>query len=241
MIGAPMLLSLFAFPAPLATTTAFVVGGAAGVLLTRLSRSQRAQDRLPTVGADGPMALSSHTAESLRLPSAHWINGAAVARDSRNGRLPLPQRVTEPAPANGPSLALVNVFVDRLAELPTREWLEVGRNRIADSVNAPERAAAIEVLDVTICAHGLEVAAWYARDAVETSAFLATNRTPRWTTTERRIVAAAHEAAETAALALLAHHLLGPEQLATLLAPFERAVSGSEIIPRLTEHRDLGR
>lgn len=239
IIGATMFLSLFAFPAPLATATAFVVGGAAGVLWTRFSRSQRAQHGLPLVGANAPMTFSSHTAESLRLPSAPWLNGTAAARDARSARLPLPQRVTEPAAADGPSLALVNLFVDRLAELPTHEWLEVGRNWIADGARPPQRAAAIEMLDATICAHGLEVAAWYARDAVETSAFLATQRTPRWAATERRIFAAAHGAAEKAALAVLAHDLLAPEQLATLLAPFERALSSSGIIPRLTKRRDF--
>ena len=88
----------------------------------------------------------------------------------------MPRCVTALTPTDEPALALVNVFADRLVTLPYREWPEtVGNSQIAGAARASQRATAFAILDATLGTQGLGIAAWYARDAVETSAFLATN------------------------------------------------------------------
>ena len=154
----------------------------------------------------------------------------------RTGRLPLPQCVTALTPTDEPALALVNVFADRLVTLPYREWLDVGNSQIAGTATASQRATAFAILDATLGTQGLGIAAWYARDAVETSAFLATNGVPRCTAGDRRVIAAAHGAAEVAALALLARDALAPADFATLFAPFEHVISSDEVT-RLASRR----
>src|SRR5205807_1005891 len=92
----------------------------------------------------------------------------ALAKSARTGRLLLPQRVTELTPVDEPALALIDVFVDRLAATPAQEWLDIGRGQIADGEMATKRATAFAILEATVGAHGLGLAAWYARDALET-------------------------------------------------------------------------
>jgi hypothetical protein len=99
---------------------------------------------------------------------------------------------------------------------------------------------ALALLEATIATHGLGIAAWYARDAVATSALLATSGVPRRTASERRAIAAARGAAEVAALALLARDTLPPTDLATLCAPFEHVLSSDEAI-RLAGSRHCDR
>jgi len=79
------------------------------------------------------------------------------------------------------------------------------------------------MLGATINGRGLAVAAWYACDAIETSAFYA-SRAKRWTPSDRRAFAAAYAAAEDAALALLARQFVPAADCATLVAPFARLV-----------------
>ena len=235
-----MFVHLFAIPAPLTTATAFLVGGAAGVLLTRLARSQRGNSSLSLIDTVAPAAAPARIAASTRGASPQTPQNGAVARVERLARLPLPQRDMDDAPGDSGALALVDAFVDRLAQLPAREWIEVGRNELADAGTADRRTTACAMLEATIGAQGLGVAAWYARDAVETAAFLATDGARKWTTADRRAFAAAHHAAEKAAAALLTHALLSPADLATLLAPFERLVPRDDV-SRLTTSRELDR
>lgn len=148
----------------------------------------------------------------------------------RTGRLPLPQRVTDLTPADEPGSAHVNAFVDRLVELPIGEWLAIGRRQIDAATAAMQHATAFAILEATIGVRGLGVAAWYVYDAVETSAFLATNSVSQWTAGERRVFSAAHAAAEDAALALLARDKLAPEDFATLVAPFEHLLPSDSVL-----------
>jgi hypothetical protein len=110
-------------------------------------------------------------------------------------------------------------FAERLADLPT--W---GHSRsairFARSVVETPRATASAVLGATINDRGLAVAAWYACDAIETSAFYA-SRARCWTPSDRRAFAAARAAAEDAVLALLARQFVPAADCATLVAPFE--------------------
>jgi len=123
------------------------------------------------------------------------------------------------------SLAVVNAFADRLTKLPVQAWLEVGRRETTDPARISQRTIALAALDAAIASHGLGVAAWYARDTVETSACLAGCDAPCRTTRERRLMAAAHRAADAAALALLARDVLAPTDFETLCAPFEQVVT----------------
>jgi hypothetical protein len=147
--------------------------------------------------------------------------GPAITRRPRTGRLPLPRQVTDLTPADEPSLGAVNEFADRLAELPVGAWLDVGRSMLAGSPSTTRRATPFAILEATINDRGLAVAAWYVRDAIETSAYYATCSVPRWTSMERRVFAAAHAAAEEAALALLAREYLSRADFDALYSPFE--------------------
>ena len=95
-----------------------------------------------------------------------------------------------------------------------------GAALLRDRASCARRAAASALLDATINGRGLAVAAWYACDAIETSAFYVSSAR-RWTPSDRRALAAAYAAAEDAALALLAAPFVSAADCATLVAPFE--------------------
>jgi hypothetical protein len=125
-------------------------------------------------------------------------------------------------------LEAVHAFAERLATLPYQRWLEIGRTLPADASERSPRAATPAALEAAIAAQGLAFAAWLARDAVETAAFLATDVAWRCSARERRVIARTRRAAEAAALALLVRDALPPPDFATLLAPFEHALPGGE-------------
>ena len=143
-----------------------------------------------------------------------------LLRRIRTGRLPLPRQVAELTPDDQPSLAAVNAFADRLAELPVLAWLTVGRTLVDDPSTYALRETPYAILEATINNRGLAVAAWYARDAIETSAYYASRSILKWTSKERRAFAAAHAVAEDAALAFLAQEHLSAEDFAALCGPF---------------------
>ena len=131
-------------------------------------------------------------------------------------------------------------FVDRLAELPAAEWVAIGRAVASDHGLLPVRQRAWTAIDDAITDQGLGVIAWYLREAVDTAAFLASRGVSRWPRDGRRMFAAAHSVAETAALALLACADLDPEALHVVCAPLsslfgdlfpgeQRAFSGSTV------------
>ncbi len=170
------------------------------------------------------MSLSSTIPVSLRLLASFVVGGAfgsrVVQKRMRVGRLPLPQQVTDLTPEDEPALADVNTYVDRLAELPLDQWLAIGRSVIERGSSAEPEATAFVILEATLADQGLDIAAWYARDAVETSAFFVARSAAGWTKHDRRVFAAAHAAAETAALALLARDKLSGTDLSLLIGPF---------------------
>ena len=73
------------------------------------------------------MSVSAASPVSLRQLASFVASGAfgshGVPKRMRVGRLPLPQRVTDLTPEDEPALADVNIYVDRLAELPLDSWL----------------------------------------------------------------------------------------------------------------------
>jgi hypothetical protein len=119
-----------------------------------------------------------------------------------------------------PSAGDVTAFVDRLAELALKDWLELG----ADIATAPAQSAARDDachgLQLAVSDHGLQLAAWYVCDAVQTAAFLASHKARRWSRRDRLLFAAARRAAESAALALLTYPYLTPEHFTTLYEAF---------------------
>ena len=224
-----MLLFSLVLPLPLNTAVAFIAGSAAGVALARVAQSHPAAPMLSMVDDDLDATTAVQSIDDLAPWSpAPELESAPRAPRARTGRLPLPECVTSLTPSDEPTLAIVNVFVDRLAALPLEEWLDIGRNELADPEGVSRRATAFAILEATIGTHGLGIAAWYARDAVETSVCLASSGVPEWAARDHRAMAAAHGAAEAAALALLASDALASTDLAALLAPFEHVLSRDE-------------
>ena len=218
-------------PLSLDTALAFLAGGAAGIVMARSAQWHRVVPALSLVDADADATPESPQASVDRMLSsdAAVLEPPALTTRTRTGRLPLPQCVTSLTPTDEPALALVDVFVDRLAALPYEEWLDVGRAHTADRASATMHATMFALLEATIASQGLGIAAWYARDAVETSVFLAANGALQCSDGERRVIARAHGAAECAALALLARGALAPTDFTTLFAPFAHLMSSDEM------------
>ena len=113
-----------------------------------------------------------------------------------------------------------SAFLDRLADLPLTTWLATGRALADDREGLNVRQSAWEMLDAAIASHGLGLAAWSMRDAVETIAFLKTRELCEWSPAERRYFACAQGAAEAATLAVLARDHLSDHDFQALVASF---------------------
>jgi hypothetical protein len=100
------------------------------------------------------------------------------------------------------------------------EWLDVGRSVLAGGDDLASRAPARTRLLTTIAAHDLGLAAWHARDAVETLAFLAGPSAHCLSLSDRALLGAARRAAEDGAMAELARDHLSASDHDVLLAPF---------------------
>lgn len=118
----------------------------------------------------------------------------------------------------------VNAFIDRLGELPLGEWIAIGRGVIAKAMETGRPETALAIVDATLATEGLSVMAWYARDAVETSAFVASRSDRRWTSAERKAFTAAQTAAVHAAYAILVRQHVPAADFAAVIAPFSSAI-----------------
>ena len=157
----------------------------------------------------------------MKLISA--FRNSPFARKRIVGRLPLPRGAASlngAASARLSSLKAVDTLVDRLCDLPLAAWLVIGHAVIADRVGASARAVAFARLETAIASRGLQIAAWHVRDAVDTAAFTAASGITHWTRANHRAFAAAHAAAEDAALALLVGDALSAPDRRVLAAPF---------------------
>src|SRR5438309_332414 len=123
-----MFLSFLVVAPPFGTAVAFLAGGAAGIFWTRVARAHQGASTLALIEWD-------HATETEDAPAlgdaTQWSSAAELESPEppprvRTGRLPLPQCVTALTPTDEPALALVDIFVDHLAELPCDEWLAVG-------------------------------------------------------------------------------------------------------------------
>lgn len=204
------------FSLSVAKLTGFLSSGLVGAVIGRFGRRSGGT----TSGRQNPSVREQSDEMRSRATDTVPMSPALLQR-MRAGRLPLPPRVADLTPDDEPSLAEVNAFADHLAELPVSVWLDVGRTLVDDFSIYARRATPFAILEATIHDRGLAVAAWYVRDAIDTSAHYAASTMPRWTRRERRDFAAAHAVAEEAALALLARSHLSDEDYSTLFAPFE--------------------
>jgi len=116
------------------------------------------------------------------------------------------------------------LFVDALAALPRSCWVDIGRVLLADHAGLAPRVTAAAAVDAVIAARRFRVAAWYVRDALETAVFLARRGGARVSTTDRQAFDAARDAAEDAALALLAFPRLCARDVDVLCGPFAQHV-----------------
>ncbi len=123
-------------------------------------------------------------------------------------------------------LSRVDEFVDRLASLPFATWAEIGAGVSGDRDLLARRATAHTLLDAILADRQLLVTAWYVRDAVDTAAFLASRTAITPKSAQRRLFAAAHGAAEAAALALLAADHLARADRDVLCEPFAEYLPG---------------
>lgn len=111
-------------------------------------------------------------------------------------------------------IARVDGLLDLLGRLSPGEWIVIGGIEQARAPATPgERTA--ELLAEAIVAHrGLDVARWYAMDAVDTCATLAESRAPG----ARPLMALARRAARRAAVAVIARDDLPAADFALLSA-----------------------
>jgi hypothetical protein len=163
------------------------------------------------------------TSASIFSLSSSAARAAKLARRLRASQ-PSPLEVDQPSQARRG----VDAFLDRLIELPLAEWLAIGELIVVDRDHVPVRRRAWDELEAKLRTGRLGVAAWSIRDAVDTAAYIATCESHRWTRHERGAFAAAHGAAEAAALALLARDDLPAEIYRSLTAPFAACVAGAD-------------
>jgi hypothetical protein len=177
--------------------------------------------------AGGAIAVTARRYSVRSSHLSHFVGGKDKApflfdrAGIRGGRVPLPESVANLTPNDEPALLSVDAFVDRLAELTLDQWLDVGHRLVTNQETLALRSTSWAIMDATIADRRLGLVAWQARDAVETMAYLASAAAPRLSRRERRLFAAAHAAAEDAALAVLAREHLPREDFAVLCAPFD--------------------
>jgi hypothetical protein len=208
-------------PPTIGKLAGFLSSGFVGAMLGRFARSPRWAAAGSSVAAPAATngAMDEDSVRASRSSDAVPMSPALLRR-MRTGRLGLPRQVAELTTDDEPALAAVNAFADRLAELPLSEWLAVGRTLVESPWMYARRETPYAILEATVNDRGLGVAAWYVRDAIETSAYYASQPMKRWTSAERRAFAAAHAVAEETALAILARTHLGAQDVAALCAPF---------------------
>lgn len=159
-------------------------------------------------------------------------------------RLPLPPNVTQMTEAHEPALAVVKAFTEQLSDLTLESWLAIGRAVMA-ARSATRYVSAWSSVEQAIAKHGLALAAWHVRDDIETIAYLACHSGAPMARLNRPVFAAAHGAAEDAALALLVHTAIEPAALELMCAPFATQVPRERFaapnLLRAIRPRDLAR
>jgi len=164
-------------------------------------------------------------ASASSFPPSPNGRAASLVRRPRVAHLSPPDAEQAVAPA---SAECVDAFLDQLVELPLIQWLVIGAALVAARDRVPVRQRAWDELEAALVSRRLGVAIWSVRDAVDTAAHIVTRETHQWSRQQRGAFAAAHGAAEGAALAVLARDDLPPETYRALTAPFATCVAVAE-------------
>jgi hypothetical protein len=181
--------------------TSLLAGGAAGVAACRA-----AGWRPVTRGTNGAETTLAVVQRTVGQHGVRW-----------QGRIPLPVDAMMLVVGGEAPLEPVDEFIDRLARLPRVTWLQIGR---ALQREESSRSTARLLLEATIADQRLGITAWNVRDGVDTAAYYAGGSSAGTSRDERYAFAAAHGAAEGAALAFLVRNHLAAEDVAQLQAPF---------------------
>jgi hypothetical protein len=111
-------------------------------------------------------------------------------------------------------------WLEALHNLTREQWARVAR----ESASAERATRTDDIKRLIVAAirkHRLEVAAWFLRDAVETTVHYAVRTGARATEVSPSEITRIHRATEWAALAIAAESWLDPSVCDTLIAPFE--------------------
>jgi hypothetical protein len=159
---------------------------------------------------------------------------------TRGRRLPLPPRVAQMTAADEPALALSKAFVEGLCDLPLENWLAIGRAVMAIRTSAGY-ADAWSAVERAIAKRDLALAAWHMRDEIETIAYVVSHVGAPLSRANRPAFAAAHGAAEDAALALLVRGCVSAMDIDLLCTPFASTIvaPSSTRIPTDRSTKDL--
>ena len=114
-------------------------------------------------------------------------------------------------------------WLDALHELTREQWARVADESASGDVETGANGIR-RAIDAAIHQHRLDVAAWFLRDAVETTLYYAIRtplRAPEFSASE---IARIHRATEWAAMAIAAEKWLDRSVCDALIAPFELTV-----------------
>jgi len=151
-----------------------------------------------------------------------WPSGGAVASRRRwVERVPARSvAAAQPSRELETELASTDGFIDALVDLPLESWLAIGRDLVADRNGLSVRQDAWADVEAAITRRDLGMTVWSVRDALDTAAFLASRHASGWSREKRCAFAAAHGAAEAAALSVLVRADIPAESLRALCGPF---------------------
>ena len=138
---------------------------------------------------------------------------------TRDRRLPMPPHIANMTETHEPALALVKEFVEQLCSLPLDGWLAIGHGVMNNRCTAAY-SNAWHAVQQAIARNDLGLAAWHVRDEIETLAYVASHSGAPLSRANRPVFAAAHGAAEDAAMSLLVGAEISLADLELLSAPF---------------------
>jgi hypothetical protein len=168
----------------------------------------------------------SRDARSIPSPSDFQF----PSRHARPGRQATRATEVHGFPANAD--AAVDGWLDALSALPVEQWMAAGQVCRSDAYRRDAVVARARAhVEALIAGERLDVAAWRARDAVETLAHTAAVHTSHRGSSARRTAALARDAAGWLALAALVRACLTRPEYDALRAPFAAFRGGAPRAP----------
>jgi hypothetical protein len=209
-------------------TSQFAVSVVAGSLIGAVVQhrmSQRRSRGAPRAQSRVVLTRTPSASRRAAFQAERSVTSVATIRDRlERGRLALPSTVADMVVGEGEAIERVDRFVDELLELTRPMWLEIGKEVVERGRDGGAWTTACAIVSAVIAHRGLSIAAWYARDQVETSVYLAARPNEPASSLERKLIAAAHGAAEQAALAILVQPWLDARDFATACDIFSERV-----------------